>query len=116
MYLVTVDWAMSKASLSNSPWMRGAPHRGFSRLISRMRARSSCEIFGLPMRLLDRQRQFLRSMCRATPRAPSSSPTSAGMGAPDNMTSADSFYTASCESTISVPHELAVQFPPRRTR
>src|SRR4030081_2633476 len=31
MYLATVDWAISMPSLSNSPWIRGAPHSGFSR-------------------------------------------------------------------------------------
>jgi hypothetical protein len=57
MYLATVDWATSKPSLSSSPWMRGAPHGGLSRLISPMRARNSAETFGLPTRLRDRQRQ-----------------------------------------------------------
>ena len=57
MYLATVDWATSKPSLSSSPWMRGAPHSGLSRLISPMRARNSAETFGLPTRLRDRQRQ-----------------------------------------------------------
>jgi hypothetical protein len=33
MYLETVDSAISNPSLSSSPWMRGAPHNGFSLLI-----------------------------------------------------------------------------------
>src|SRR3982074_1408922 len=40
MYLATVDWAISMPSLSNSPWIRGAPHSGFSRLICRTRLRT----------------------------------------------------------------------------
>src|SRR5262249_42312397 len=34
MYLDTVDPAISNPSLSRSPWMRGAPHNGFSVLMS----------------------------------------------------------------------------------
>src|ERR1700704_5317604 len=34
-YLPTVAWLTSKPSLSSSPWMRGAPQRGFARLILR---------------------------------------------------------------------------------
>src|SRR5262249_38495736 len=30
MYFETVDWATSKPSISSSPWMRDAPHFGFS--------------------------------------------------------------------------------------
>ena len=41
MYLETVDSAISKPSFSNSPWMRGAPHSGFSLFIRRMSSRSS---------------------------------------------------------------------------
>jgi hypothetical protein len=37
--------------------MRGAPHNGLSRLISRINRRSSKGIFGRPHRGLDRQRQ-----------------------------------------------------------
>ena len=33
MYLETVDLAISNPSFSSSPWMRGAPHKGFSLLI-----------------------------------------------------------------------------------
>jgi hemoglobin len=28
MYLATLDWATSNPSLSSSPWIRGAPHKG----------------------------------------------------------------------------------------
>src|SRR6266480_2381781 len=38
MYFATLDWATSKPSLSSSPWMRGAPHNGFSALICRINA------------------------------------------------------------------------------
>ena len=49
MYLETVDSAISKPSFSSSPWMRGAPHSGFSLLIRRMSSRSSRSIFGRPV-------------------------------------------------------------------
>ena len=41
MYLETVDSAISNPSFSSSPWMRGAPHKGFSLLIRWMSSRSS---------------------------------------------------------------------------
>jgi hypothetical protein len=44
MYLATLDWVTSNPSLSSSPWMRGAPHSGFSMLIRRIKARSSALI------------------------------------------------------------------------
>ena len=33
MYFETVDWATSKPSIKSSPWIRDAPHSGFSLLI-----------------------------------------------------------------------------------
>ena len=48
MYLETVDSAISNPSFSSSPWIRGAPHRGFSLLICRMSSRSSRVILGRP--------------------------------------------------------------------
>src|SRR5215467_4424809 len=33
MYFDTVDWATSKPSINSSPWIRDAPHFGFSLLI-----------------------------------------------------------------------------------
>src|SRR5207302_3204942 len=33
MYLETVDWATAKPSIRSSPWIRDAPHSGFSLLI-----------------------------------------------------------------------------------
>ncbi len=57
MYFETVDWATSKPSINSSPWMRGAPHRGFSRLIRRIRSRKSRSIFGRPAPFRDFQRQ-----------------------------------------------------------
>ena len=44
-------------SLSNSPWIRGAPHNGFSQLIVRIRSRRSRSIRGRPARFRDFQRQ-----------------------------------------------------------
>ena len=55
--LDTVDLARSKPSLSNSPWIRGAPHSGFSLLIRRIRSRCSRSIRGRPARFRDVQRQ-----------------------------------------------------------
>jgi hypothetical protein len=43
-----VDSAISNPSLSSSPWMRGAPHNGFSLLIRWMSSRSSRLTLGLP--------------------------------------------------------------------
>src|SRR6266849_4265828 len=56
MYFETVDSATSNPSFSSSPWIRGAPHNGFSLLIRRMRSRSSWSILGLPGRPWDFQR------------------------------------------------------------
>jgi hypothetical protein len=41
MYFATVACKCSIPSVSNSPWMRGAPHRGSARLIHRIRSRTS---------------------------------------------------------------------------
>jgi putative ABC transport system substrate-binding protein len=41
----------------SSPWIRDAPHLGFSLLIRRMRSRNSRSIFGRPARFRDFQRQ-----------------------------------------------------------
>jgi hypothetical protein len=77
MYLETVDSATSKPSLRSSPWMRGAPHNGFSLLICRMRSRNSRFTPGLPGWPHDFQRQYARNpeRCpaewyRAEPRGP----------------------------------------------
>src|SRR5262245_35956569 len=48
MYLATLDCATSNPSFSSSPWMRGAPHSGFSMLICRISARSPVPISGRP--------------------------------------------------------------------
>ena len=48
MYLVTVAWLTSMPSFNNSPWMRGAPHNGFSQLIRWMSSRISFEVRGRP--------------------------------------------------------------------
>jgi hypothetical protein len=44
-------------SLSNSPWIRGAPHSGLAKLISRISSRISGGTVGRPPRRLDFQRQ-----------------------------------------------------------
>ncbi len=49
-YLPTLVSPMSMPSLSNSPWMRGAPQSRFSRLILRISARTSFWTAGLPSR------------------------------------------------------------------
>ena len=57
MYLATVDCATSIPSFSSSPWMRGAPHSGFSTLIRRIRLRTSIGTLGRPPRDRDFHRQ-----------------------------------------------------------
>src|SRR5258708_34565130 len=47
-YLLTLVSPMSMPSLRSSPWMRGAPHRGFSRLILRISLRTSFDTGGRP--------------------------------------------------------------------
>src|SRR6266404_1998216 len=59
MYLATVDWATAMPSLSNSPWIRGAPQPGFSVAMRRMSVRRSALIEGRPVGR-DRQRQKRR--------------------------------------------------------
>src|ERR1017187_1172915 len=46
MYLLTLVWPMSMPSLRSSPWMRGAPQSGFSRLIFRINLRISFDAGG----------------------------------------------------------------------
>jgi hypothetical protein len=57
MYLETVDSAISNPSFSSSPWMRGAPHSGFSTLIRRIKFRISIRTLGRPPRERDFHRQ-----------------------------------------------------------
>ena len=64
MYLATEVWPTSMPSLRSSPWMRGAPQRGFARLISRISCRTSKGTLGLPGRRRDFQRQKLRNPAR----------------------------------------------------
>src|SRR4029077_15142778 len=67
-YLATVDWAISIPSFSNSPWMRGAPHSGLARLISRTSLLISAGSLGRPPRERDLHRQYSRkpSRCHRT--------------------------------------------------
>jgi len=46
MYLVTVAWLTSMPGFNDSPWMRGAPHNGLSRLVRWLSSRISCEVRG----------------------------------------------------------------------
>jgi hypothetical protein len=66
--LLTVDWASSDPSFKSSPWIRGAPHSGFSTAIRRIRLRSSLSTGGRPPTEPDFQRQKARnpSRCRRT--------------------------------------------------
>jgi len=64
MYLETEVWPTSMPSLRSSPWMRGAPQRGFARLISRISCRTSRGTLGLPGRRRDFQRQKPRNPAR----------------------------------------------------
>ena len=58
MYFETVAWEMRKPSLSSSPCILGAPHKGFSRDMRRISAFISAEISGRPrLRGLDFQVQ-----------------------------------------------------------
>src|SRR5262249_17397204 len=48
MYLATLVSPMVMPNLSSSPWMWGAPHRGLSRLICRIKSRTSRGTAGRP--------------------------------------------------------------------
>src|SRR5215467_2315092 len=48
MYLATLVSQMVMPNLSSSPWMWGAPHRGLSRLICRIKSRTSRGTAGRP--------------------------------------------------------------------
>src|ERR1700722_15393367 len=58
MYLATLVWPISIPGLSNSPWIRGAPHSGLAMLISRISRRISTATVGRPERGRDFQRQY----------------------------------------------------------
>jgi hypothetical protein len=58
MYLATLVWPMSMPSLSNSPWILGAPHNGLAMLISRISRRISNGTVGRPQQCRDFQRQY----------------------------------------------------------
>jgi hypothetical protein len=47
-YLATVGSVISIPSLSNSPWIRGAPHSGLFRLSIRIKSRTCCGTAGRP--------------------------------------------------------------------
>ena len=56
-YFETVDWATSNPSIKSSPWIRDAPHNGFSLLIRWIRSCRPRSIFGRPTLFRDFQRQ-----------------------------------------------------------
>ena len=69
MYLLTLLSAMLMPNLSSSPWMRGAPQRGFSRHILRIRSRTSRETTGRPRwprRTFQVQNRRKAARCQAT--------------------------------------------------
>jgi len=57
MYFETVDWATSNPSIRSSPWIRDAPHSGFSLLIRWIRSRRPRSILGRPALFRDFQHQ-----------------------------------------------------------
>src|SRR3954451_13102331 len=63
-YLATLVWPISMPSLSNSPWIRGAPHNGLAMLISRISRRISNDTVGRPQQRRDFQRQYDRKPAR----------------------------------------------------
>src|SRR6202043_638233 len=64
MYLATLVCPMSMPSLRSSPWIRGAPHSGLARLMSRISRRISSGTIGLPPRVRDFHRQNKRKPAR----------------------------------------------------
>src|SRR5258706_5318008 len=57
-YLATLVCPTSMPSLSNSPWIRGAPHSGLAMLISRISLRISGSTVGRPPLRRDFQRML----------------------------------------------------------
>jgi hypothetical protein len=53
-----------KPTFSSSPWMRGAPHSGFSMIICRISARNPMSICGRPRNERDFQRHYRRKPAR----------------------------------------------------
>src|ERR1700704_4085754 len=58
MYLATLVCPTSMPSLSNPPWIRGAPHSGLAMLISRISLRISGGTVGRPPPRRDFQLQY----------------------------------------------------------
>ncbi len=63
-YLATLVCPISIPSLSNSPWIRGAPQSELAMLISRISFRISSGTVGRPPRRLDLQHQYNRKPAR----------------------------------------------------
>jgi hypothetical protein len=67
MYLATVDWLTSTPSFSNSPWIRGAPQRGFASDMRRISARTSggTDVRPIRRRLFQLQNERKARRCQA---------------------------------------------------
>ncbi len=68
-YFATVAWEISRPSMRSSPWMRGAPQRGFAACIWRIRVRRSAATAGRPVPLgrdLQRQSRAKPRRCQRT--------------------------------------------------
>jgi hypothetical protein len=50
MYFATVDWLTTIPTFRSSPWIRGAPQRGFASDIVRIGVRMSAGVLGRPVR------------------------------------------------------------------
>jgi hypothetical protein len=64
MYLATLVCPISTPSLSNFPWIRGAPHSGLAMLISRISLRISGATVGRPPQRPDFQLQYDQNPAR----------------------------------------------------
>jgi hypothetical protein len=67
MYFDTVACETVRPSFNSSPWILGAPHSGFARLICRIRSRRSLPIAGRPHRGRLFHAQYRRNPCRCQP-------------------------------------------------
>src|SRR5437899_8758370 len=67
MYFDTVACETVRPSFNSSPWILGALHSGFARLICRIRSRRSLAIAGRPHRRRLFHAQYRRNPCRCQP-------------------------------------------------
>lgn len=66
-YFATVDLESSNPSFKSSPWIRGAPHLGFARLILRISSMTSPETEGRPRAWRLFQLQYSRNPFQRQP-------------------------------------------------